>query len=535
MYDVERELVESLARLAESAPEPWAAHHDYLADFPNVHRAITEARIFARHEEERERIADLAQLRADLVESAPVIRAQAAAAGAEGLELARRLDEHTALRRSIDSRLSELRPYFDGKHVVVGYTATALADMTPIPVNRRAPGMMLHANLLSAVLSKYSISRTPWYLRFFGALVLGLATTLVASVVHARIGVVLVLCTTIIYAMVAGYLLFYWSFIWAPLATPLASIFVPFFAVMTFRFTFLDRQRRQLVSALRQYTSPALARQMAEDEQLCRRAETREVSALFTDFRGFTGISERIGAERTQNLLNVSLGAISNEIIRHEGMINKFIGDAVFAFWNPVIYPQPDHAHRACRAALDLVTALARVCDDVGHEQGDTAFAELFVRVGVATGPAVVGPCGSQQKYDYTCIGDTVNVASRLEAANKFYRTQIIVADATRHAAADEFLFRPLGRVVVRGRQSDVGVFELIGRRIDAAPILLKRVDLFERAIAALTAGEIDPAHKLLTAHLQSDPEDATAKRFIDILSSDETRASPHPGVIELD
>ena len=265
---------------------------------------------------------------------------------------------------------------------------------------------------------------------------------------------------------------------------------------------------------------------MAEDAELCKRAESREVTSVFTDLAGFTSLSESIGAERTQHVLNVSLGHFSNVIIRHEGMINKFIGDGIFAFWNPVIYPQPDHARRACETAIDLQTALRTMHDD--PRASDEAFAHLVLRVGIASGNAIVGPCGSEQKFDYTCIGDSVNVAARLESANKFYGTRILISGVTLDQAGDDFVVRPLGGVQVKGKTRAVPIYELLGRKGDVSDDLLSYVDRFGRAVTAFQKRNWPEALTAFESCLQIRPDDLAARHYADAVRRFQTTPPPN-------
>jgi adenylate cyclase len=291
---------------------------------------------------------------------------------------------------------------------------------------------------------------------------------------------------------------------------------VPFFAIAVYRYVFIDAERRQLSTALGQYTSKEIARQMAANPELCRRAEMREVTAMFTDLKGFTPLSERIGAAGTQELLNVCLGRFTEVMLRHEGMVNKFIGDGVFVFWNPVIYPQQDHALRACTTSVDLLADLEKLKVEQRRRGGDSVFDELVLRIGLATGNAIVGPCGSEQKYDYTCIGDSVNVASRLESANKFYGTQILVSDVTRQQVGDVFEFRPLGGVRVKGKAQAVPIYELIGRTGQVSDELRDYACAFGQAVALFQQRRWQAASDAFKACRQRRREDLAAEAYIE-------------------
>ena len=283
--------------------------------------------------------------------------------------------------------------------------------MKPIPTNKNAAGVMAHANMLNGLLANRLVHWASTTQNILITAALGILATLISTFVRPRLGLLVVLFVAASYVAIAGAIAFHqWTY-WLALTPAIAAVGLPFLTISVYRYAFIEGERRQLATALGQYTSKEIARQVAENPELCRRAESREVTAVFTDLRGFTTISERIGAERTQKVLNICLGRFTEIMIAREGMVNKFIGDGVFAFWNPVIYPQDDHALRACHSAIDLISGLEQLKIEQ-QQDGDEIFSELVLRIGIATGNAIVGPCGSEQKFDYTCIGDSVNVAA---------------------------------------------------------------------------------------------------------------------------
>ncbi|MBK8914780.1 MAG: CHASE2 domain-containing protein [Phycisphaerales bacterium] len=355
-----------------------------------------------------------------------------------------------SLGREIAAAMDVLRSRIAGRTCVVGYTATALADMTPTPTSRRAPGVLAHYWLLNGLLVNRMVYWTTPLQNLGLTFAAGLLATLIAVWRGPR-GAALVVGILALTYTAASAVTFYVATTAIAIVPPLVAMFAALGMIAFHRYMFVERERRELATALTQYTSRAIARQVAENPELCRRAESREVSVIFTDLRGFTQIAERIGADRTQRVLNLCLERCTGVLVRHEAMVNKFMGDGIFAFWNPVIYPQSDHARRACESAADLQAAMAALAREQSARGGDPVFAELVTRVGIATGNAVVGPCGSAMKYDYTCIGDSVNVAARLESANKFFGTLMLVNDATRAAAGDAFAFRAIGGVQVKG------------------------------------------------------------------------------------
>jgi class 3 adenylate cyclase/CHASE2 domain-containing sensor protein len=425
-------------------------------------------------------------------------------------------DARDRIDREIENMTARLPEYFQDKICVVGYAATSLADMKPIPTHPSAPGLMAHASLLNGLLTGQLVRWATLPQNMLIAVAFGVVTTFIAAFLRPRLSLLLVVFAVVSYVAIGGALAFYrWAY-WLALTPAVTATVLCYVLIAVYRYIFVEGERRQLATALGQYTSKEMARQMAENPELCRKAEMREVTAVFTDLKDFTGISERIGAKRTQEVLNVCLGRFTEVMLRYEGMVNKFIGDGIFAFWNPVIYPQDDHARRACRAAIDLLAAVDKLKTEQRRGGGDAVFDEIVLRIGIATGNAIVGPCGSEQKYDYTCIGDSVNVAARLESANKFYGTQILVNDMTRAQVADEFEFRPLGGVRVKGRQAAVPIYELLDRAGHVAADILDHAHAFGQAVTLFQERQWQPALNAFEACLRRRPADLAAKDYLE-------------------
>ncbi|MBI5863316.1 MAG: CHASE2 domain-containing protein [Planctomycetes bacterium] len=446
------------------------------------------------------------------------------------------LSANAKLREQAATQTEELRGLFDGKIVLVGYTATALADQKPIPTSKSAPGVLAHVNLLNGLLTGQFLGWTSrgWNAAFAAAA--GLIVTLISARLRPRLGFLLVAFLAVAYVAIAGAVAFHQFRIWIALTPVVAALLVPFVLISVYRYVFIDSERRQLATALGQYTSKEIARQMADNPELCRRAESREVSAMFTDLKGFTTISERIGAERTQKVLNICLGRFTEIMLEHSAMVNKFIGDGIFAFWNPVIFPQPEHALQACETAIDLHAGLDALKREMKAAGGDAIFDEVFLRVGVATGNAIVGPCGSEQKYDYTCIGDSVNLAARLESANKFFGTRTLVAGAAREQVGERFIFRSLGGVRVKGKAVAVPVYEPLGRADEVTAEDREYAAAFDRGVGAFQRREWRKAMDIFDACTNQRKDDLAAQEYYEATVSYLTRppGGDWNGAIEL-
>jgi len=447
-----------------------------------------------------------------------------------------RADEYNAandqLEREVEAILERLRPLIEGRLCVLGLTATSLADTTPTPLHPRMPGVAVQANILNALVQGLGVMPASPLVNATAIGSLGLLATWLSARRRPMAAALGTLVLAAAHTGLAG-LAFRYSLYWMMLAPALIAAAAAFVVVTTYRYAFAERAQRALAKALQQYTSPALARRIAEDPVACRRAETRDVSIIFTDLRDFTGLAERIGPAATQRVLNACFERFSAVLLRHAALLSKFVGDGVFAFWNAPILPQADHAARACAAALELCEALAALRAERARA-GDEVFAALALRIGLATGPVVVGPCGSEGKFDYTCIGDAVNVAARLEAANKLLDTRVLVNDDLRAAAGDGFAFRALGPVRIRGRTGLVVAFELVGRAAELSAADQAYFARFAAAAEACSAGRRPEAQSIWAELRAARPDDSVVARVLALHAEGARAASDWDGALDL-
>jgi adenylate cyclase len=417
-------------------------------------------------------------------------------------------------------RLTErLRPMVAGRICFVGYTATAVADMVNTPPYRSVPGVLVHSSVLNSFLQGRFRS---WASRPVQAGIIalcGLATTLLTATFGPRLTFGLVLCALIGGFFVPAWLLFGRLDGWLPMMTALVLTFVTWALIVLVWYLTEEREKRRFSRAVAQYVSPAIARRIADTtENLDLSPVAREVSCFFSDLRGFTRLSERLGPEGTRTVLNPYLQVMSQVLHRHQALINKFMGDGVFAFFNPPILPCELHARAACEAALDTQQALAELITRYAGHPLAGGFAELSMRIGVATGPVFVGDYGSENKLDYTCMGDTVNLAARLESANKFFGTRIMVAGPTRELAGGGYECRFLGTLKVVGRSRSVPVYELLGRSSEVKHEVLRFADLFEQGVTAFGRREWSQSVETFRQCLSIRPDDAGVHRYLETI-----------------
>jgi adenylate cyclase len=248
---------------------------------------------------------------------------------------------------------------------------------------------------------------------------------------------------------------------------------------------------------------------MAHPERLKLGGERRHITLFFSDLAGFTSLSEGLEPEKVVALLNDYLSRMTDIILEEEGTMDKFEGDAIMAFWGAPL-PQEDQALRACRAALRQQAALG----ELNRHFADQGLPPLAMRIGLHSGDAVVGNLGSQKRFDYTVIGDTVNLASRLEGLNKFYRTGILASETTRQECADNVLFREVDRVAVKGRETPVTVYQPLGLQDDLPPAKATLSQEFAEALELYRQRKFSEAGARFQHILGENPEDGPARVF---------------------
>ncbi|MGH7177255.1 MAG: CHASE2 domain-containing protein [Tepidisphaeraceae bacterium] len=347
---------------------------------------------------------------------------------------------------------------FRDKIVLIGQINAGGFDVKSSPVSAQYPAVEYNATAIDNLLQGLSI-------RPLGPVEIAVVA-LIAAVLCAlaialpqRTGLKIVLASTPFVALPVFSLILFRRNVFIPPASLLLSMFLSTAATAAWIYAAQERQRRFILKALAQYVSPGVASELARDpSRLSLGGQRREMTVLFSDIRDFTPMSETIPIERLPQLLNRYLEEMSAIVLEHDGTVDKYIGDSIMCFWNAPL-AQPDHALRACRAALAMRDRGREIAAELNHLG---APGEIFTRIGVNTGPMVVGNMGSTRKFSYTVIGDSVNHASRLENANRFYGSQIIVSDSTALLVGGQFVLRRLDLLQVKGRGAPAAVFELL-------------------------------------------------------------------------
>ena len=353
---------------------------------------------------------------------------------------------------------------FKDCYVLVGCNAPGLLDLRPAPVGRIYTGVEIHATLLDNLLAGDFIRDTPWPATAALTLLLGVLWGMaILYCRNARDTIIAFGAALPIPAILCA--IAYTKGFWLPfLALETATAFAIVGAVLA-NYATEGRQKRFIRGAFKQYLSEDVIEQIVQHpERLQLGGEQRVLSILFSDLQGFTTISEGLNPQELTALLNEYLTAMTDIIQDEGGTVDKYEGDAIIAFWNAPL-AQDDHAVRAVRAALRCQAALAEMRPAVHARIGK----DLFMRIGLNTGPVVVGNMGSRNRFNYTILGDAANLASRLEGINKQFGTYTMISETTFAGMGQAFAARELSRVAVVGRKTPVRVFEPMRPEILAA------------------------------------------------------------------
>lgn len=400
--------------------------------------------------------------------------------------------------------------YFKGKKVFIGLTAAGLFDLKPTAVSSITAGVMVHAATLDALLHGGFIQRISTQLvALFMAIIVVIVCWYVLT--HASMLANLMLLLGMSCVAFGLPLAMFSQGYYLALIPPLAALLISFAAASIYSYATEGRERRFIRRAFSQYMDETVVAHLLNNPELIKPGgHRRRVTVFFADIAGFTTIAEQFPPEETALMLHDVLNAVSEEVIRYHGVIDKYIGDCVMAFWGAPL-ASPDAARNACCAALAFLEALERVNEGFAAR----GLGAISMRVGLHTGDAIVGNLGSDRLFDFTVIGDTVNLASRLESANKFFSTRIMLSQDTLREAGDGFVARELGLIAVKGKLQPVRIHELLATRENASTELMRWTGDYARGMELFYQRNWQPAGELFEALLLQKPQDGAAAYYL--------------------
>ena len=413
-----------------------------------------------------------------------------------------------------DVALGRIPPsVFQNRIVLIGATASGIGDMAATPFQKMAfPGVEVHANTIDNLLHGDLIRRGPRE-DLLDLAVIVLFTLPVGVLLSAvsPLEATLVLCSALGLFLWLSYDFFAVHSVWIAVFLPLAALFVNYGAIVSYRYFFEEREKKQVRNVFQHYVAPGVIKQMLDRPDLLQLGgKEQELTAMFTDIRGFTSLSEKLSPHRLVELLNDYFTAMTEIIFKHRGTLDKYIGDAIMAFWGAP-YPQPEHAELACRTGIEMIHAVKEL--QVRWQQQGLPY--IDIGIGINTGSMLVGNVGSLRRFNFTIMGDNVNQAQRLESLNKAFGTGLIISHATYQYVQGKFPTRELDFLRVKGKAQPVMVYQVFtsDNGLLSRPDLL---DIFQFGLRAYRAGQWNEALASFGHVMREFPEDGPSQLFVD-------------------
>ena len=353
------------------------------------------------------------------------------------------------------------------------------------------PGVFVHAAAVQSVLTGSLVRPVPLIGRASAAVLASLGGSLLGFAVAPWLAV---LGVTAVSAACFGLAVLALAFgFWFPIAVPAAAAIVSMVLAYLVRFLVEERRRHRVQHAFSHYLAPSIVDRLAESEaELRLGGERREITVMFADLSGFTALSTRLPPEELMAVTNTYHAMMTEAVEATGGYVNQFLGDAVMAIWGAPL-PDPDHAASAARAALRIVEKIMQAKTEA-DALGVPGYA---VKIGINTGPAVVGNVGAPKRYNYTAVGETVNIAARLESVPEDYGCRIVVGPATAAAIADRFVLCELDWIKVKGKDEAFSVFQLIGERSTAKSAEMRYLEQYGTGLAHYRVGDFATAEDI--------------------------------------
>lgn len=342
------------------------------------------------------------------------------------------------------------KEFFQDKIVFIAATAAGAYDLRSTPVKEISPGIEVNANTFFTIINKNFVRELDGMQVVFILLILSLVCFVLSNFVSLGISVVGTGVLWVFY-FTAALVLFQKNSVWMPLISPTLVIFASFTGNLGYKFLTERKQKKFIQGAFQRYVSPAVLKELMQDPgKISLYGEEKELTVLFSDIRGFTTFSENLSPKESVTILNEYFSRMARIVFKYDGMLDKFIGDAIMViFGAPII--QANHAERACLCALEMIEEANK-------------FSKFKIGIGINTGNMILGNMGSDTKMDYTVIGDNVNLGSRIESLNKDYKTSIIISETTYEQVKNKFVAKDLGCVIVKGRKAETKIYELLRR-----------------------------------------------------------------------
>jgi adenylate cyclase len=401
---------------------------------------------------------------------------------------------------------------FKDKIVLIGATAVGLYDLRITPFSTNYPGLEIHATVVDNILKQRFLNKPKWT-SIYDLLVvifLGVLTGLVLPRLNAIRGMFFALGLFILHIIIARWLFVSFS-IWINIVYPILALLLIYTILTVYRYITEERERKKIRGAFSYYVSSSVVNEMLKyPDRLKLGGDKKDLSVLFSDIRAFTTISEGLSPEDLVHLLNEYLTVMTDIVFKHDGTLDKYMGDAIMAIYGAPL-DQPDHPARACHSALDMMEALKKL-NEKWILEGKKP---MDIGIGINTGMMMVGNMGSDQRFDYTVMGDAVNLGSRLEGANKNYKTNILLSEFTYERVKDEFVCMEIDSVRVKGKTQPVKIYQLHAHK-RVPETRDKAIFYFHRGLKLYKEQKWDEAIRLFKGVWQLDNDIFAANVYIE-------------------
>lgn len=407
---------------------------------------------------------------------------------------------------------ARLRAKLADAFCIIGWTSTGTTDIGVNPFSEAYVNVGTHAAVANTIIQRDFLAEAPLWISSLLTIALAAAVLLIIGRMTTRNQILVGIGTAII-ALAAAYAVFHFTGIYVAILSPVLATITSFMVYSLLSFLLSEREKSFLRKAFGTYLSGDVINEIISDPSMLKLGGQKKwITAMFTDVRGFSTISEALDAEHLVKLLNLYLSGMSDIVLEHRGTIDKYEGDAIISFFGaPLSYNE--HATLACRSAILMKRKEAEL--NVGFLADGLTPHPLLTRIGLNTGDMVVGNMGTERKMDYTIMGNAVNLAARLEGVNKQYGSWILMSDATYKETGDEFTVRRFDKVRVVGINTPVQLWELIGFESEKTPELVDFLGRFEEAHEVFDGRNWKKALRLFQSLSAEFPEDGPAKSYI--------------------
>jgi adenylate cyclase len=401
---------------------------------------------------------------------------------------------------------------FKDKIVLVGATAIGIYDMRNAPFSPVYPGLEIHATVVDNILRQHFLTRPEWAQVFdiLFIVLMGVIAGFAIPRLNAIKGILFALILFFAHIFITRFLFVHYG-VWLNVVYPLGALLILYITLTIYKYITEERERKKIKGAFTYYVSSSVVNEMLKHpEKLKLGGDRKELTVLFSDIRGFTSIAEGLTPEELVHLLNEYLTVMTDTIFKYDGTLDKYIGDAIMAIYGAPL-DVSDHPAKACRSALEMMAKLK----NLNQKWISESKKPIDIGIGINTGPMMVGNMGSLQRFDFTVMGDSVNLSSRLEGANKNYKTNIIISEFTYEHVKDEFTCMELDSVRVKGKTKPVKIYNLAGDK-DLPGIQGEVVNQFNRAIALYKQSNWDEAIHIFENITAMDPDLYAAQSYIE-------------------